>query len=345
MAEHTLDPQQIHHQWDNRLPPAIEIAPGDTVHCRTAEVTNNQVTPGCDAAVLANLDFSQLYPLAGPIFVKDAQPGDILEVEMVRLQTLEWGWTGLLPGLGLLAEDFSAPYIRHFDLTNGQTAPLRDDIHIPLQPFCGTMGVAPDEPGAHAVLPTSKGGGNIDTRHLNVGAKLYLPVLVPGALFSAGDCHAAQGDGEVCVTGLECPLEFSLRFNVVKGRSLRPWSYQFFTPPGPIQPAYDAQGYFVTTAIGPELMENAKNAVRDMIGWLAREHHLSREDAYVLCSLAGDLRISQIVDAPNWCVSFYMALSVFAARGEGKHDQHVHHESSHARSVARDAASVVDNRS
>ncbi|OAN49017.1 acetamidase [Chloroflexus islandicus] len=311
MAEYVLEKGKVHHKWDNSLPPAIEIASGDVVHCETAEVTNDQVTPGCDASVLMNLDFSQLYPLAGPIFVKDAMPGDILEVEILRLQPLDWGWTGIIPGLGLLAQDFTAPYIRHFDLSNGQTAPLRDDIHIPLQPFCGTMGVALDEPGAFDVLPTGKGGGNIDTRHLNVGAKLYLPVFVPGALFSAGDCHAAQGDGEVCVTGIECPMQFSLRFNVIKGRSLKPWRYHFYTPPGPIQPAYDARGYYVTTAIGPDLMENARNAVRDMIEWLVDTYHLSREDAYVLCSLAGDLRISQIVDAPNWCVSFYMALSVF----------------------------------
>ncbi len=164
------------------------------------------------------------------------------------------------------------------------------------------MGVALDAPGAFDVLPTGKGGGNIDTRHLNVGAKLYLPVFVEGALFSAGDCHAAQGDGEVCVTGIECPLQFSLHFNVIKDRRLRPWSYQFYTVPGPIQPACDAKGYFVTTAIGPDLMENARNAVRDMIAWLGREKHPGPEDAYILCSLAGDLRISQIVDAPNWCV-------------------------------------------
>lgn len=311
MAEHVLRPEQVHFKWDNALPPALEIAPGDVVHCQTAEVTNNQVTPGCDAAVLTQLDFEQLYPLAGPIYVQGAEPGDTLEVEILELTPGDWGWTGIIPGLGLLAEDFSAPYIRHFDLSNRQTAALREDIAIPLQPFCGTMGVAPAEPGSLPVLPPTPGGGNIDTRHLNVGAKLHLPVLVPGGLFSAGDCHAAQGDGEVCVTGIECPMTFSLRLNLIKGRAPRPWSYRFYTAPGPIQPAYDARGYFVTTAIESDLMTGAKQAVRDMIGWLKQEKGLSAEDAYVLCSLAGDLRISQIVDAPRWCVSFYLALSVF----------------------------------
>ena len=174
------------------------------------------------------------------------------------------------------------------------------------------MGVATDEPGQHAVLPPTKGAGNIDTRHLNVGTKLYLPVFVPGAMFSAGDCHAAQGDGEVCVTGIECPMAFSLRFEVKKGRSLKPWRYQFVTRPGPLQPRYDAGGYFACTALGPDLMENAKNAVRDVIEWLVTEKDLSRQDAYVLCSLAADLKISQIVDQPNWGVSAYLALSVFS---------------------------------
>jgi acetamidase/formamidase len=309
--EHVLERGKIHYKWDNSLPPAIEIEAGDVVHCETDEVTSNQVTPGCDASVLANLNFDLVYPLAGPIFVKGAQPGDILEVEILNLKPLEWGWAGMIPGLGLLAEDFTEPYIRHFDLTNGSSTALREDIHIPIAPFCGTMGVATDEPGQHMVLPPTKGGGNIDTRHLTAGTRLFLPVYMPGALFSAGDCHAAQGDGEVCVTGIECPMAFSLRFDLHKDRSLPPWNYQFITPPGSLQPRSDERGYFVNTALGPDLMTDAKNAVRGLINWLTAEHNLSREDAYVLCSLAADLKISQIVDAPNWGVSAYLALSVF----------------------------------
>jgi acetamidase/formamidase len=312
--EHVLERGKIHYKWDNSLPPAIEIEPGDVVHCETDEVTDGQIKPGMPASALGSLDFDRLYPLAGPIFVKGAAPGDVLEIEILSMKPLEWGWTGIIPGLGLLSEDFTRPYIRYFDLTNGVTTALREDIHIPLQPFCGTMGVATDEPGQHAVLPPTKGAGNIDTRHLNVGAKLYLPVYLEGGMFSAGDCHATQGDGEVCVTGIECPMAFSLRFDVKKGRSLPPWRYQFITPPGSLQPKYDEKGYFATTALGPDLMTNAKNAVRGLIDWLEAEHSLSREDAYVLCSLAADLKISQIVDAPNWGVSAYLALSVFQNR-------------------------------
>ena len=310
--EHSIERGRVHYKWDNSLSPAIEIDAGDVVHFETEEVSDGQIRPGCDHSALTELDFDRLYPLAGPVFVRGAEPGDVLEVEMLSLRPLDWGWTGILPGLGLLAEDFTEPYIRHFDLTNGEYAELRADIRIPIQPFCGTMGVATDEPGPIDVLPPTRGAGNIDTRHLNVGTKLYLPVLVPGALFSAGDCHAAQGDGEVCVTGIECPMAFTLRFDVRRGRSLKPWRYQFVTPPGPLQPRYDEKGYFASTALGPDLMENARNAVRDVIEWLVAEKGLSREDAYVLCSLAADLKISQIVDQPNFGVSAYLALSVFA---------------------------------
>lgn len=308
---HILDRSKLHYKWDNTLLPAIEIDPGDTVDCETPEVTDNQVQPGIPASKLGNLDRDRMYPLAGPIFLKGAQPGDILEVEILSMQPGTWGWAGIIPGLGLLTEDFTEFYIRYFDLTDGFSTALRDDIRIPIQPFCGTMGVATDEPGKFPVRPPTKGGGNLDTRHLTVGTKLYLPIYQPGAMFSAGDCHAAQGDGEVCLTGIECGMRFSLRFNVIKGRSLPAWRYEFVTPPGPLQPRYDTKGYFAHSAIGPDLMTNAKNAVRGMIDWLVTERGLSREDAYVLCSLAGDLHISQIVDTPSWGVSFYLALSVF----------------------------------
>jgi acetamidase/formamidase len=311
MKEYILDPKIIHYFWSKDHKPALKINSGDIVHCETDEVTSSQLKPGDSASKLGKLNFDRLYPLAGPIYVKGAEPGDTLEIEVLHLKALRWGWTGIILGLGLLDQDFTKPYIRYFDLTSGSSTQMREDIHIPIQPFLGTMGVATDEKGLFPVLPPTKGGGNIDTRHIGVGAKLYLPVHVKGALFSAGDGHAAQGDGEVCVTAIECPMEFSLRFKVIK-KSMRPFSYQFSTPPGSLQPRSDAAGYHVTSALGPDLMTNAQNAVRDMIDWLVENKNLSREDAYVLCSLAGDLKISQIVDRPNFGVSFYLALSVFS---------------------------------
>jgi acetamidase/formamidase len=311
VAEHYIPHDKLHYKWDMTNPPAVEINSGDVVHCETEEVSGGQIRPGSPASVFASLDFNRLYPLAGPVFVRDAEPGDTLQIEIVSLSTLNWGWAGIIPGLGLLAEDFPAPYIRHFDLTNGFDTTLRNDIRIPIAPFCGTMGVATDEPGPHDVLPPTKGAGNIDTRHLTAGSTLFLPVFVRGALFSAGDCHAAQGDGEVCVTGIESPMRFSLRFSVIKHGAMRPWRYHFRTPPGALQPRSDAKGYYAATALGPDLMTNAKNAIRELIAWLGRERGLDPQDAYVLCSLVADLKISQIVDQPNWGVSAYFPLSVF----------------------------------
>jgi len=313
MAEHVLSPAKIHYKWNKDLPPAIEIDPGDVVTCETRDVTDGQVTPGCDASVLGTVNFDRIYPLAGPIYVKGARPGDALEVEILDLRTKGWGWNGILPGLGLLSEDFPGPYIRHWDLSNGKTTSLRKDIVIPLDPFCGVMGVCPAEPGEHFVLPPGRFGGNMDIRHLNKGSRLLLPVQVAGALFSAGDCHAAQGDGEVCVTGIESPMEFVLRFNVVKGANLP--SPQFYVP-GPLTKKHDRKGYFATTGVGPDLMQDAKDALRAMIDYLTRTYGLSREDAYVLSSVVVDLKISEIVDAPNWIVSAYLPLSIFKGRGK-----------------------------
>jgi acetamidase/formamidase len=311
VREHHIGKTQVHYKWDKSNEPAVTVDAGDVVHFETEEVTSGQIKKGDPAVKLTQLDFNKLYPLGGPVYVKGAQPGDVLEVEILDLKPGAWGWTGMIPGLGLLAADFPDPYIRYFDLGDRTTAELRHDIHIPLAPFCGTMGVATDADGPVDVLPPTKGAGNIDTRHLTAGTRLYLPVFVEGALFSAGDCHAAQGDGEVCVTGIECPMSFSLRFSIIKGGNMRPWSYHFLTPAAPLQPKSDAAGYHCVTALGPDLMQNAQNAVRDTIGWLTKDKSMSREDAYVLCSLAGDLRISQVVDQPNWGVSFYMPMSVF----------------------------------
>lgn len=310
VAEHRIERDKVHYKWDRANPPVVEIDSGDVVHCETDEVTDGQIRPGSPASVFTTLDFNRLYPLAGPIFVRGAEPGDTLQVDVLSLSTLDWGWAGLIPGLGLLAEDFPEPYIRHFDLTNGVDTALRSDITIPIAPFCGTMGVATDEPGPHDVLPPTKGAGNIDTRHLTAGSTLYLPVFVRGGLFSAGDCHAAQGDGEVCVTGIESPMRFTLRFSVIKQGGMKPWRYHFRTPPGSLQARSDRAGYYAATALGPDLMTNAKNAVRELIGWLGAERGLDPRDAYILCSLAADLKISQIVDQPNWGVSAYFPLSV-----------------------------------
>lgn len=306
---HRLPKSALHRAfWDASLPPALEIDPGDTVHFEVPDVSDGQRV---ELGGTGRTDPSRSYPLAGPVYVRGAEPGDALRVEILDLKPLGTGWTGFFPGRGLLGDDFTEPYVRYFDLS-GTHARLGDhDVWIPIQPFCGTMGVAPAEAGRHPIAPPGPGAGNVDVRHLVAGSTLWLPVLVPGALFSAGDCHAAQGDGEVCITGIECPMAVSLRFDVERGTGPRPWSFRYRTPQGSPQPLSDPAGYLATAATGPDLMENCRNAVRDMIAWLVAEKGLSREDAYVLCSLAGDLRVSEVVDAPNWVVSFQLSLAVF----------------------------------
>ena len=305
--EHVMPAGRVHTKWDNTLPPALEIEPGDVVICDLAEVSGSQLTSTSTAADLAGMDMDRLYPLAGPVFVKGARPGDTLEVEIQDLRPGDWGWTALLPGLGLLPE-FTQPYLKIWDLTGRTETSLRSDIRIPLDPFCGTMGVATDERGTFPVMPPGKFGGNMDIRHLNRGTTLLLPVWVEGALFSCGDAHAVQGDGEVCISAIEAPMHARLRFGVRKG--LRLPSPQFITP-GPLATKHDGKGYYATTGIAPDLMEGARAAVRAMIDHLTRTYRLSREDAYILCSVAVDLKISEVVDVPNWIVSAYLPLAIF----------------------------------
>jgi acetamidase/formamidase len=288
----------------------ITIASGDTVAMTTRDVSDNQMTPTSDVSVVATLDLSRFYPLAGPVAVDGAEPGDTLAVEVVDLQTQGWGWTAILPGYGLLADDFREPYLRIFELDRGETRSLRDDIVIPLEPFLGTMGVCPAGAREQRVMPPGTFGGNLDTRQLVKGATLYLPVEEPHALFSCGDAHAAQGDGEVCVTGIESPMDVTLRFTLQKGRCIP--SPQFVTAPS-LTPRVDGGGFYGTTGVGADLYAGAQDAVRAMIDHLAAEYGLSPEDAYVLASLCVDLKISEIVDAGVYVVSALFPLAVVRA--------------------------------
>jgi acetamidase/formamidase len=215
-----------------------------------------------------------------------------------------------VPNFGLLAEDFPEPALHIWKYATDFKTPAMygPGAKVPLKPFCGTIGVAPAEAGEFSTIPPYAQGGNMDIRDINVGVDLYLPVRVKGALFSIGDTHAAQGDGEVCGTAIESPMSVSAKFDLVKKMNLKfPW----YSTPGPVSRHLDAKGYFVTTGIGPDLMEGAKNAVRGMIDLLARERKLSAEHAYMLCSVCADMRISEIVDQPNWVVSCYMPKLVF----------------------------------
>src|SRR2546425_1525981 len=201
-----------------------------------------------------------------------------------------------------------SPRLTIWDLSDGTHARMSGNVAVPLSPFPGVMGVALDEPGSHSTMPPRKNGGNMDVKHLVAGTTLFLPVWVDGALFSVGDAHATQGDGEVCVTAVEMMGRVTLRFGLAKGRELK--EPQFRTR-GPFLAAADRGPCFVTTAAGPDLFAGAQQAIRYMIEHLATERGLSREEAYILCSVAVDLKISEIVDAPNWIVSAFLPESIF----------------------------------
>ena len=308
MAEHYLDDSVVHACWDNSLEPRVRIAPGDTVVFECREASDGQITPESMSEALATLDFDPIHPLTGPVHIEGAEPGDALQVEILDLKHKGWGWNGIIAGFGLLADDFLEPYLHHWQLDDDSCHfGSGFDIRLPFEPFCGVMGVAPAQPGILDTISPRDNGGNIDIRGLVPGATLWMPVLTPGALFSTADCHAAQGDGEVSGTGIETPMTVRLRFDLVKNANLR--ELQFMAP-SPLTRT-DTHGYFATTAHGPDLFVNAQHAIRYMIDYLGREYGLSPEEAYVLCSAAVDLKISEIVDAPNWIVSAYLPLSIF----------------------------------
>ena len=306
---HYFPSDRVHFSWDAGNAPALTVESGDTVVVHTRDVSDDQITPDSTVDVIAGLDWDRVYPLAGPIAIDGAEPGDTLAVEILDLHTQGWGWTAILPGLGLLPEDFPDPYLRIFDLTAGDVTYLREDIAIPIEPFMGTMGVCPAGASAQPIMPPGTFGGNMDTRQLTRGTTLYLPVQVDGALFSCGDAHAAQGDGEVCVTGLESPMYGALRFTLHKDRPIP--APQYLTG-GPLTPRVADAPWYGTTGVGPDLFVGAQEAVRAMVDHLASEHGLAPEDAYLLCSLCVDLRISEIVDAGEYVVSALLPLQIFS---------------------------------
>lgn len=300
-------PRTIHRQhigWDNSLEPAVRIAPGDCLELTVVDAAGGQLTSTSTAASIGGLDFSRINPLTGPVHIEGAAPGDVLKVSVLSFVPSGWGWTANIPGFGLLAEDFTEPALHLWRYDPGTLAPALFGRwgKVPLKPFAGTIGVAPAERGLHSVVPPRRVGGNMDIRDLAAGTELFLPVEVAGALFSVGDTHAAQGDGEVCGTAIESPMRVALRFDLLKQE---PLAFPRFSTPGPVTRHLDAGGYEVTTGIAPDLMEAARAAVRSMIDLLGRRHGMPAVDAYLLLSVCGDLRISEIVDIPSWTVSFY----------------------------------------
>ena len=313
-VDHELsdDDENVHHAWDNSLDPAVRVESGDVVRFECRDALDEQVTPDSTVEALVNASFDPVHPITGPVYVEGAEPGDVLEVELLDFEHKGWGYTGFMPGemgLGLLPGEFEDPGLHVWNIEDG-VCEFVNGIEVPFQPFPGIIGNAPAEAGAHDTLPPRNVGGNMDVKHLTAGSTAYLPVEVEGALFSTADCHAAQGDGEVCVTGIEAPMFVTARFTVRDDVSVEQPQFRSdgpYTPTGRDEPMYG------TTGIDSDLMEATKKAVRHMIAHLASERGLSEAEAYLLCSAAVDLKINEVVDAPNWTVSAYLPESIFPA--------------------------------
>ncbi len=300
----------IHHHhfgWDNSLTPTHRAESGDTLSFTIQDASGGQLNEHSTSADVPNFDFSLTNPVNGPVYIEGAEPGDALCVEILDFQESAWGWTGILPGFGLLAADFPDPWL-HISRYDSTSVKFTPDITLPTRPFTGTIGVAPAEPGPHSVVPPRRVGGNLDVRDLTRGSKLYLPVEVAGALFSVGDTHACQGDGEVCGTAVETAMNVQLKFGLIKAAN---FSAPRFEVPASGMATIDSKGYYATTGLGPDLYAASQDAVRAMIDHLGREYGLGPELAYALCSVAVDLKISEIVDAPNWLVSAYLPRGIF----------------------------------
>lgn len=310
-CDYTIHRASHNFGWNRDFAPALVAKSGSTIHFECIDSSAGQLGEGSTVQSVVDLDFGKVNPVTGPVYVEGAEPGDALKVTIRKFVPSGIGWTANIPGFGLLADQFTDPAIHVWTYDPQSMAPslYGPGGRVPLKPFAGTIGVAPAEPGLHSVVPPRRVGGNLDIRDITEGVTLYLPIEVEGALFSIGDTHAAQGDGEVCGTAIESRMDVEATLEVVKGMKLET---PRFTTPGPVTRHLDAAGYEVTTGIGPDLMTGAREAVMRMVDLLAADHGMNPVDAYMLCSVCGDLRISEIVDMPNWVVSFYFPRIVFS---------------------------------
>lgn len=297
MIEHQLSAAPTHSVWDRSLKPRLHVAHGDEVQIECVDASGAQVAPGMTLAEYLQIDRTRIHALTGPIWVDGAEPGDVLQVDVLATRHCGWGWSSIVEGLGFLKQRFHDPYLFHWMLEGDATRSLYPAT-VPVRPFLGVMGVARSDEGSFRTRPPGSFGGNLDVRELCAGSTLYLPVYVPGALFSCGDGHAAQGDGEVCINGIECPLDVTLRFRLHKHQSLA----------GPIVEASERAApdstadAWVVVESAADIADAARVATNRMIDLLVSRWGFSDIHAYLLCSVALKLRLSQVVNEPMYTV-------------------------------------------
>ena len=352
------EPHVGHNRFHPDIPPVLEVSEGEEVFMETRDAVDGQIQPHSTEADFANLNAGAVHPLTGPIYVKGAEPGDALEIEFLDIEPQATAYSFILPGLGFLRDVMTTPYLVHWRIARGwATSEQIPGVRIPGAPFMGVSGVAPSAGalaawtareqrlldkgglvfppdlagavpagacGLHGLRtqPPRENGGNFDVKQLTKGAKLVLPVFAEGALFSTGDGHFAQGDGEVCVTAVEMGASVAVRFKLHKGlaasRTFQAPVFshqQYFAPPEVAVPQrfLGVMGMPITEDgenDGENLTLACRNAVLNMIE-LLQERGYSREQAYVICSVAVDLRVSNVVDAPNFVVSALLPELIF----------------------------------
>ena len=309
MREHTLSAEPTHSVWDRALQPRLHIQPGDEVQIECTDASGGQVQPGMNVAAYLKIDRTRIHALTGPIWIEGAEPGDVLQVDVLATRHSGWGWSSVVEGLGLLKERFREPYLFHWQLDGESTSSLAPAV-VPVRPFLGVMGVGRADDGAFRTRPPGPFGGNLDVRELCAGSTLYLPVYNRGALFSCGDGHAAQGDGEVCINGIECPLDVTLAFRLHKHQVLR----------GPLVEAREhiapdsMADAWIVVETGTDLLETSRSATNRMVDLLISRWGFSAVHAYLLCSVALKLRISQLVNEPVHTVSAALSRQILPDR-------------------------------
>jgi acetamidase/formamidase len=302
-----LTKEQTHDKFSRLIEPVVRVPSGSVIEAFTHECTGGQLNINSTVEDAAKVDWDRIHTLTGPVYVEGAEPGDVLAVRLIELEPADWGWMEIHPEFGFLVGEFNEPVLQTFKLDKEKNeVEFAKGIRIPLKPFAGVMGVAPDTDEMLNTIPPRANGGNLDDPNLVAGSTVYFPVFVKGALFSIGDTHAVQGHGEVSGTAIESPMRIVYEIRVIKGgRSIA-------------EPQYETDEYYATTGFATTIDEAAKKATRYMIDYLVETKGLSREQAYMLASLAGDLKIAETVDVPHMLVTMHMPKGIFTEAGPNR---------------------------
>jgi acetamidase/formamidase len=298
-AEFTISAEKNHNKFSSAIPYQIKVPDGSIVEAFTKEATGGQLNINSTLDDFNRVDMDKVHTLTGPIYVEGAEAGDVLAVEILDLEPGDWGWTGMGPDFGFLAGENNASGFKTYKLDKeNNIVNFAENIRIPLKPFLGVIGVAPNTEEMLLTFPPRANGGNMDDPNIVKGVTVYLPVFVNGALLSVGDSHAVQGLGEVVGTAVECDMRALLRLSVIKDKKIA-------------EPQYETEDYYATTGYGTTIDEAAKKATRYMVEHISTTYEMSWEEAYMLCSLIGDLKIAEVVDLPHMLVTMHIPKNVF----------------------------------